>query len=92
MIARILVSTLLSEGDSHKNLLPNVNDHQRRQATGASAGYAAATPRLMRGPLESLSNVLVNKDRVSIRVNCDKTGRSRGGLIGLGDQLNAFRF
>ena len=34
-------------------------------------------------PMKSLSNVLVEKDRVSVRVNYHQTGGSSGGLIGL---------
>jgi len=35
--------------------------------------------------------MLVNKDRVSVRVNCDKTGGARRGLVGLAYELHAFR-
>ena len=42
--------------------------------------------------LESFSHVLVNKDRVSVRVNSHKTGGSRGGFIGFANQWHACRF
>ena len=53
---------------------------------GRARSAFAAPGVAVRGPPGSLSNVLVNKDRVSARVNCDKTGGSRGGLIGFEGQ------
>jgi hypothetical protein len=50
-------------------------DREERTACKASATPAVAD-------LESLSNVLIDKDRVSVRVDCDKTGGSRGCLVG----------
>lgn len=43
-------------------------------------------------PIEFLLNVLVNKDRVSVRVNGNKAGGSRSILISLGHKLDTLLF
>ena len=38
------------------------------------------------------SHMLIDEDRVTVRINCDKTGRPDGTLICLADELHVLLF